>query len=103
MTRGIEQRRIVDDAKEKVGIEELKGGSHRAQMPGIGSELAVRLIEECGLSLAEIERQLGVTTSAVSKAIRKREGGDSTYPTTTPSPVFPIGKRKGKRERQRRE
>ena len=26
---GIEQRRIVDDAKEKVGIEKLKGGCHR--------------------------------------------------------------------------
>jgi len=40
--RGIEQRRIVGNAKEKVGIEELKGGSPRAQMPGIRSELAVR-------------------------------------------------------------
>ena len=29
MIRGIEQRRIVDDAKEKVGIEKLKGGCHR--------------------------------------------------------------------------
>ena len=46
MTRGIEQRRIVDDAKEKVGIEELEGGSHRAQIPGIRSKLAGRLIEE---------------------------------------------------------
>ena len=30
MIRGIEQRRIVEDAKEKVEIEELKGGNHRA-------------------------------------------------------------------------
>ena len=56
MTRGIEQRRIVDDAKQKVGMEEVKGGSRWARMPGIRSELAVRLMEECGLSLAEIGR-----------------------------------------------
>jgi hypothetical protein len=29
----------------------------------LGSDLAVRLMEECGLSLAEIGRQLGVTIS----------------------------------------
>lgn len=62
---------------EKVGVEELKAGSRRGRIPGIRSRLAVRLIEECGLSLAEIGRQLGVTTSAVSKTIRKREGGNS--------------------------
>jgi putative transposase len=61
----------------KVAIEELKGGSRRARMPGIRSELAGRLIQECGLSLAEIGRQLGVTTSAVSKALSKRERSNS--------------------------
>jgi hypothetical protein len=44
MIRGIEQVRIVDDAKEEVEIEELKGGSLRAQMQGIRSELAVTLM-----------------------------------------------------------
>lgn len=63
--------------REKVGIEELKGGSRRGRIPGIRSKLAVRLMEECGLSLAEIGRQLGVTTSAVSKAIKKRAEGNS--------------------------
>ena len=64
--------------REKVGIEEVKGGSRRGRIPGIRSELAGRLIEECGLSLAETGRQLGITTSAVSQAIRKREKGHLT-------------------------
>jgi hypothetical protein len=88
--RGVEQPRIVDGVREKagrmirefcqrekVGIEELKGGSRRARMPGIRSELAVRLMEECGLPMAEIGRQLGVTTSAVSRVPSKRERSHS--------------------------
>ena len=62
---------------QKVGIEELRAGSRRGRIPEIRSKLAVKLIEECGLSLAEIGRQLGVTTSAVSKAIRKFEKSNS--------------------------
>jgi predicted transcriptional regulator len=58
---------------EGIGIEELRGGSRRGRLPEIRSNLAARLIEEYGLPLAEIGRQLGITTSAVSQAIRKRE------------------------------
>jgi predicted transcriptional regulator len=71
-------------AEEGIGIEELRGGSRRGRIPEIRSKLAVRLIEECGLSLAEIGRQLGVTTSAVSKALKKREESNSIYSTTSP-------------------
>jgi len=64
--------------REGIGMEELRGGSRRGRIPEIRSNLAARLIEECGLSLAEIGRQLGVTTSAVSQALRKREKSYST-------------------------
>lgn len=72
--------RLIRDLcrREEVGIEELKGGSRRGRIPGIRARLAGILIEECGLSLAEIGRQLGVTTSAVSKAVSKKEGPHST-------------------------
>lgn len=62
---------------EGIGIEELRGGSRRGRIPEIRLKLALRLIDEAGLSLAEIGRQLGVTTSAVSKSIRKKDKDDS--------------------------
>ena len=64
--------------KNGVHLEELRAGSRRAGIPPIRSELALKLLQECGLSLAEIGRQLGVTTSAVSKALRRGKGGNST-------------------------
>ena len=60
---------------EGIGIEELRGGSRRGRIPEIREDLAARLIEMYGLSLAEIGRQLGITTSAVSQAMRKRVQG----------------------------
>jgi len=62
---------------EGIGIEELRGGSRRGRIPEIRLKLALRLIDEAGLSLAEIGRQLGVTTSAVSKSIRKKDKNNS--------------------------
>lgn len=44
---------------EGIGMEELRGGSRRGRIPEIRSELAVRLMEECGLSLAEIGEAVG--------------------------------------------
>jgi predicted transcriptional regulator len=52
-------------------------------MPGIKAKLDATRMEECGLSLAEIGRQLGVNTSAVSKAIRKRQRSNSMQSTTS--------------------
>jgi hypothetical protein len=41
-----------------------------------------RRIEDCGIPLAEAARQLGVSTSAVSKMIR-RSKSNSTWSTTS--------------------
>jgi putative transposase len=73
-------KNMIRDFCEKNGVhlEELRAGSRRAGIPQIRTELALKLVQECGLSLAEIGRQLGVTTSAVSKALRRGKGGNST-------------------------
>jgi hypothetical protein len=39
----------------------------------LASKLEIRVMEECGFPLAERGRQLGVTTSAGSKAMDKSE------------------------------
>jgi hypothetical protein len=58
--------------REGINVEELKSGSRRGAVSSIRSNLALWLVEDCGISLAEPGRQLGVSTSAVSKMIRRR-------------------------------
>jgi len=58
---------------EGVNIEELKGGSRRAHISDLRKRLAIELISEHGLSLAESARQLGVSTPAISKIMTRKE------------------------------
>ena len=49
-----------------INIKELKSGSRRGLISKIRSKLAISLVDEYGISFAEIARQLGVSTSAIS-------------------------------------
>jgi REP element-mobilizing transposase RayT len=64
--------------EENILISELQSGSRRGQLPKIRLQIALRLMEEYGTSLAEIARQLGITLSAVSKMVSRHESGLST-------------------------
>jgi REP element-mobilizing transposase RayT len=55
--------------KEDVNANELRMGSRRGRIARVRGEIAYQLVERYGFSLAEVARQLGVTTSAISKAI----------------------------------
>jgi REP element-mobilizing transposase RayT len=59
--------------KQKVSVEALKSGSRRQNVSKMRSQLAKALVEECGLSLTETGRQLGVSPSAVAKSLSRRE------------------------------
>jgi CRP-like cAMP-binding protein len=52
-----------------IGIEALTGGSKAGVIPKLRSELAVLLVNELGISYAEIARRLGISTPRVSKII----------------------------------
>jgi putative transposase len=67
-------RGILEEAcqKGKIELEELRMGSRRGEIPRVRSETAQRLIKELGMSLAEVARLLGVSTSAISKIMEKR-------------------------------
>ena len=58
---------------KRVNIAELKGGSRRGEIPEIRAYLARLLPKYYGLTLAETARQLGVTTSAVSKIFSRNK------------------------------
>ena len=58
--------------QDGISVRDLQMGSRRGMIPGIRSDLAWKLAREWGFSLAEIARQLGVSTSAISQISRRR-------------------------------
>ncbi len=59
--------------KEKVSVTALKSGSRRQNVSKARSQLAKQLVEECGLSLTETGRQLGVSPSAVARSLGRQD------------------------------
>jgi predicted HTH domain antitoxin len=56
---------------EEVSIEELKAGSRRRETSRARARIAIELVKTYGVSLAEAARQLGVSTSGISKIIKR--------------------------------
>ena len=73
--RIIEAKKTILDACEKDGVSvvALKGGSRRGRLPGLRVQLAKDLVEYHGLNMAETARQLGVTTSAISRIFERNK------------------------------
>jgi len=57
--------------KAKVSIKELRSGSRRREVSGIRSLIAVELVKDYGIALAEVARRVGVSTTAVSKMMNR--------------------------------
>lgn len=71
------ERRIHEICKkENVHIEELKGGSRRSRLSEVRAQLTMELVRDYGLTLAETARQLGVSTSAISKVFIRNRSDD---------------------------
>ncbi|MBN2062756.1 MAG: transposase [Deltaproteobacteria bacterium] len=58
-------------SKEGVNFKELKGGSRRGCLSEIRARLALKLVRDRGLTMAETARQLGVCTSAISRILER--------------------------------
>jgi DNA-binding MarR family transcriptional regulator len=56
---------------ERVSIKELRAGGRRRKLRTVRAQIAIGLVETYGVSLAEVARQLYVTTSAVSRIISR--------------------------------
>jgi len=57
----------------QLGLEELRLGSRRRRIAAVRAHLAVHLVTQLGLSLADTARQLGVSTSGIAKAVARAE------------------------------
>ena len=72
--RKIKGKRIIEVCeKEGVYIKELRGGGRRGRLSKIRAQLSMELVIDFGLALAEAARQLGVTTSAISKVFVRND------------------------------
>jgi hypothetical protein len=56
---------------EKVPREELKGGGRRRKASKVRARIAIGLVKTHGVTLAEVARRLGVSTSAISKIVKR--------------------------------
>ncbi len=63
--------------KEEVNIKELRAGSRRRPVAQARKRLMQILVVEQGVTLAETARQLGVSCSAISKALMRSTGRKS--------------------------
>jgi REP element-mobilizing transposase RayT len=74
---GKEQAREIDEfitqlcQNENVSIKELKSGSRCKAVSGVRSMIAIGLVKDYGVSLAEVARRVGVSTTAISKIIKR--------------------------------
>ena len=72
-----EQHREIDEfitkicQNENVSIKELKSGSRRKAVSGVRSMIAIGLVKNHGVSLAEVARRVGVSTTAISKILKR--------------------------------
>jgi len=57
--------------KRKINIEVLRSGSRLREVTRLRTFLALCLVNDLGLSLAESARQLGVSTSAIAQILRR--------------------------------
>ncbi len=59
--------------KERISPNELKGGGRRRKVSTLRATIAKRGLDELGLSMAEIARHVGVTTSSIAKMVERLE------------------------------
>lgn len=67
-------KEIIDSSCKKAGIQAatLQGGIRSRPVSHLRGEIAFVLVRNLGISYAEIGRQLGITTSAVSRIMERR-------------------------------
>ena len=56
---------------ENVSIAELKAGGRRNEVSAVRARIALGLVKNHGVSLAEVARRVGVTTSGISKILKR--------------------------------
>jgi putative transposase len=66
--------KVVDQEcdRSQISSKELKGGSRRRDVSALRIKIARRGLDELGLSLADIARHVGVSTSGIARAVKRK-------------------------------
>ncbi|MEA1991878.1 MAG: transposase [Thermodesulfobacteriota bacterium] len=64
--------------EENINSHELRMGSRRRRISQVRAQIVGQLVENFGIPLAEVGRQVGVSTSAISKSLSRRDRQKST-------------------------
>jgi putative transposase len=66
------ERFVVEQCKKSaVSVTELRSGSRRGRLPAVRSKIVRGLVENYGVPAAEVARQVGISTSGVSKLLTR--------------------------------
>jgi len=57
--------------KSGVSLTELRSGSRRGRLPAVRTKIVRGLVENYGVGVAEVARQMGISTSGVSKILTR--------------------------------
>ena len=55
--------------KSRMLVTELRSASHRGRLPAVRAKIARRLFVNYGVAIAEVARQIGISTSGLSKIL----------------------------------
>ncbi len=68
-----ELKHIIEEVcrRKNVSMTELRSGSRRGTISRFRAEITRSLVEDYGISMAEVARQVGVSTSAISKILTR--------------------------------
>ena len=66
------ERVVAEECKKSgVSLTELRSGSRRGRLPGVRTKIVRGLVENYGVGVAEVARQVGISTSGVSKILTR--------------------------------
>ncbi len=74
LQKSINKEIHIQCKNEKVPVAMLQSGSRNPPLPKLRRAIALKLVNEYGLSLAETARRLGISTSGVAQMLRRSEG-----------------------------
>jgi putative transposase len=80
MKHQLKQRNLIVDLNhyvntscrnKRISVHEMQSGSRRRPVVELRETMAQHLVIECGISLSEAARHLGISTSAIAKALKR--------------------------------
>lgn len=69
--RSAERVIVAACKKNGVSLTELRSGSRRGRLPAVRAEIVRGLVENYGVAIAEVARQVGISTSGASKILTR--------------------------------